>query len=125
MLVGIGLFISIIVLLRNPILSRIVVSELGRMTGGEVTVTNVRFEGLTRIRVEGIDIRAPKWQGPAGDVIHIEKVVADLLPSTLLGLGFGFERINVESARIRVAERADDPTDINIASPALKGIKFP
>ncbi|MBC03917.1 MAG: hypothetical protein CMJ34_11545 [Phycisphaerae bacterium] len=116
MLVGTGLLFSIIILLRNPILSRILGSELTRMTGGEVTVTDARFEGLTRVLIEGIDIRAPKWKGPSGDVIHVEKVVADLLPSTLLGMGFGFDRINVESARIRVAERHDDPTDINIAS---------
>ena len=116
MLVGTGLLVSIVILFRNPILSRILVSELTRMTGGEVTITNARFDGLTRVRIDDIDIRAPKWKGPAGDVIHVKNVVADLLPPTLLGFGFGFDKINVESARIRVAERYDDPTVINIAS---------
>ena len=60
---GLGLLVSIAILFRNPILSRIVVSELTRTTGGEVTVTNARFDGLTRVRIDGIEIRAPKWEG--------------------------------------------------------------
>ncbi len=113
---GAGLLVAIGVLLRNPILARVLDSELTRMTGGDVEIVGARFDGLVRVRVDSIDIRAKGWSGLAGDVVHVENLVADLLPSTFLGMGFGFERINIEAARIRVAERAEDPTEINIAS---------
>ena len=105
MLVGTGLLVSIVILFRNPILSRILVSELTRMTGGEVTITNARFDGLTRVRIDDIDIRAPKWKGPAGDVIHVKNVVADLLPPTLLGFGFGFDKINANEKQLSANEK--------------------
>ena len=113
---GVGLLVSIGVLFRNPILARVLDSELTRMTGGDVEIVGARFDGLVRVRIDSIAIRAKGWAGPAGDVVHLENLVADLMPSTFLGMGFGFERINLETARIRVAERAEDPTEINIAS---------
>ena len=116
MLVGAGLILTVLILFRNPILSRILVFELERMTGAEVEIGRTRFQGFTRVRIDSIDIRTPAWKGPAGDVIHVENLVADLLPSTLIGFGFGFDRIDVDFARIRIAERSDDPTDINVAS---------
>ena len=116
MLVGAGLLLTLLFLLRNPILNSVIRSQLLALTGGEVEVIGARFDGLSRVRIDRIDVRAPGWEGPAGDVVQVENVVADLQPLAILGGAFVFDRITVGLARIRVAERIDDSTEINLAS---------
>ena len=113
---GAGLLLALLFLFRDPILTSVVRGQLVALTGGEVDVVGARFDGFSRVEIDRIDIRAPDWKGPAGDVVHVENVVADLRPLAILGGVFAFDRITVDLARIRVAERAEDSTVINLAS---------
>ena len=103
-------------LFRNPILSALIRGQLINLTGGGVEVAGARFEGLNRIRIDRIDIEAAGWEGPAKDVIQVENLLAEFRLLEILGGSFGFDQIEVGRARIRVAERSDDPSEINIAS---------
>ena len=103
-------------LFRNPLLSAVIRGQLTNLTSGEVKVDGARFEGLSRIRIDRIEIDALGWQGPASEVIQIENLVADLRLLEILGGSFGFDQIEIGRARIRVAERSDDPSEINLAS---------
>lgn len=115
-LLVIAALVAVAAILRDPILQKVVQGQLERMTGGEVTIVDARFEGLSRVRIDEIDIAAPGWEGPARDVLRVEGLSLDLdLPRLLLG-GFGFERLRVERALVRIAEEAGDSTRFNVAA---------
>lgn len=115
-LFAVSVLVALAFFFRNPLLGALIRGQLTNLTGGEVTVDGARFEGLSRIRIDGIEIEATDWEGPARDVIRIENLVADLLLLEILGGSFGFDQIEIGRARIRVAERSDDPSKINLAS---------
>ncbi len=113
---GIGLLISAGFLLRNPLLSSIVRSQLERLSGGEVQVVRARFDGLADVRIDAIELRVPDWPGPGGEVLRIEGLTATLRLASLLAGEFGFDRILADHVRVRIAESSEDPTVLNVTS---------
>ncbi len=113
---GLGFLLAMALLFRNPLLSSVVRNQLERLTGGEVRVVNARFVGLADIRIDAIELRAPGWPGPGGEVLLVEGLDAHLRVGSLLSGEFGFDRISLDHVRIRIAEAGDDPNRLNVAS---------
>ena len=113
---GLGFLLALVFLLRNPLLSSVVRGQLERLTGGEVRVVRARFEGLAGVRIDAIELRAPGWTGPGGEVLLVEGLEAHLRAASLLTGEFGFDRISVDHVRMRIAEDKDDPNRLNVAS---------
>ncbi len=113
---GVGFLLALGFLLRNPILSSVVRTQLERLTGGDVRVVRARFEGLAGVRIDAIELRAPGWPGDGGDVLRVAGLEAQLRLGALLAGDFGFDRISVDLVRIRIAESLEDPNVLNISA---------
>lgn len=113
---GFGFLLAMVFLLRNPLLSSIVQTQLERLTGGEVRVVRARFEGLASVHIDVIELRAPGWEGPAAECLLVEGLEANLRITSLLTGGFGFDSISADHVRLRIAEAEDDPTRLNVTS---------
>lgn len=115
---GIGVLLSIfgLVLVRNQILTSVLHGELHRRTGGDVRIQGVDVTGLNHVEIEEIRIDAPGWSGPAGEVLQIRNLSASIRLLPLLVGAIEFETIQVDLVRVRIAERADDPTELNVMS---------
>ena len=72
--------------------------------------------GLNHVEIEEIRIDAPGWSGPAGEVLQIRNLSASIRLLPLLVGAIEFETIQVDLVRVRIAERADDPTELNVMS---------
>lgn len=107
----VGLFFG-----RNAILDLILESELTRLTGGDVRLRDVAFDGLREVRITSIDIDAPNWDGPSANVLRIDGIRAKINPWAWLGAGPSLTSLVADTVRLRLAERRDDPTVLNIMS---------
>ena len=103
-------------MLRNVLLGAVLDSELSRVTGGEVTLKDVAFEGLTGVRIGSIDIDVDDWTGPSANVLSISGIEATLDPWALVGSDPALSSLVAETVRLRIAERHDDPARLNVMS---------
>ena len=103
-------------LLRGTVLKAVLDSQLTRLTGGDVTLQGVSFEGVAGVRIDTIEIDAPDWTGPSASVLKISGIRATLDPWAVLGAGPPLSSLVADTVRLRVAEREDDPAAINVLS---------
>lgn len=81
---------------------------------GEVEIGSIVHLGRGLFRLRDIHLRAPGWQGEAGDAVSISVLDLTIDPSRLWHGQVSVEAIDIESALVRIAERASSPGSFNL-----------
>ena len=101
---------------RDRILDAMVRPAIEEETGGTIDLTGLRWTGLGEVGFDDLTIKVPGWSGPAAEVLRVRGLRASIQMLPLLIGEVRFNRIDVEQARLRIAEKSDDPGMINLAS---------
>ena len=133
-LVAVGLAGWIFYLTRPATLASIILPRATRAIGGEVTASRISLGGINSIVLEDLRVRAPGWDGIAGEVVYADRIE---IRFGLLPLLVGELRVrSVQAGRVelRLAESADElgsfsvlaldpapPKDPDARSPARPG----
>ena len=111
LITGIGLWFG-----RDRLLDAMVRPAIEEETGGTIDLTGLRWTGLGEVGFDDLTIKVAGWSGPAGEVLRVQGLRASIQILPLLIGEVRFNRIDVEQARLRIAEKSDDPGMINLAS---------
>lgn len=101
---------------RNSILHSVVKPAIDASISGESELRGLRWTGFWAIGFDDLLIRVNDWEGPAAEVLQIEGMQASLRFWPLLFGEVEFKHIDIDRVKIRIAEKADDPGSINLAS---------
>lgn len=88
---------------------------LGGIIGADVTIDRLRFVD-TELVAEGVNFRAPLWQGPGARVASIDRVRIDLDWKRTLLWDPHLTRMELEGGTVYVLESPDDSSAFNIAA---------
>ena len=113
-LLAVGFGAWIFYLTRPSTLASIILPRATRAIGGEVTASRISLGGLNSIVLEDLRVRAPGWEGIAGEVLYADRIE---IRFGLLPLLVGELRVrSVQAGRVelRLAESADEPGSFSV-----------
>ncbi len=100
---------GLIYLTRPSTLARIILPNLTSAIGGEVTASRVAMSGLNAIELIDLRIRAPGWDGVAGELVYADRIeVRFSLLSLLIG-DLRLKSVQGDHVELRLAEAAEAP----------------
>jgi hypothetical protein len=98
-----------------PILGLVVAAALGPVVGGEVSIRSVHPADLGGQWVlERLVVRAPGWEGPAGEVIEIDRAVAIVDRAALWKGELRLLELAIDGMNVRLAEDPSRPGEVNV-----------
>jgi len=109
-----GLLLSAWILTRPSVLAALFESSLSDRLGAVVEIESAEWSGWSGVELSGVTIKAADLEGPAAEVGQIDLLRANLDIDHLLFGGSPLSSILVQGARLRIAENAADPDDVNI-----------
>ena len=98
-----------VIITRPFVLARIMLPAAARAIGGDVTADSVHLAGLDLLVIEGLRIRAPGWEGAAGELIVADTVEVRLSLGSLILGDLNVSEVSIGRLDVRIAERADAP----------------
>jgi hypothetical protein len=97
-----------------PILGLVVAAALGPVVGGEVSIRSVHPADLGgRWVLERLVVRAPGWEGPAGEVLEIDRAVAIVDRAALWKGELRILELAIDGMNVRIAEDPARPGEVN------------
>src|SRR5262245_4872477 len=103
------------VLMQSFVTRWIVMGQVGRLTGGRATASQVILSPSGRIVIRDGKLQAPGIPGEAGTVFSVKRLEAEFDWSSLLGGGLAVHKIRLDEPLARVSQSVDDGT-VNIAA---------
>ena len=108
------LAIALFVATRPAVLASFVLPAASRAIGGEVTAARVALDGTSEIVIEDLLVRAPGWDGEGGEVARADRIRIRFSPWQLLVGDLSVRSVDVGRLELRLAERADSPSEFSI-----------
>lgn len=113
-IIVLGLLLSAWILTRPTVLQALFESSLSDRLGAVVEIEDAQWSGWSGVELTGVSIKAEDLQGPAAEVGYIDRLEAQLDFGHLVIGGSPLTSIVANGARLRIAENATDPYDVNV-----------
>lgn len=104
------------VLARNVLLEWVIQPAIEEATGGRCTLVDARWSGVHEVSFDSITLHVNGWDGDSAEVIHLTGCRVSFSLSGLFAGRLDLERISIDTATVRIAERHDAPYTINLAA---------
>jgi hypothetical protein len=101
---------------RSFVLEAIARPQIEATLGGDVEIGSIRWLSFDQLEVSELVGHAPGWDGPASEVIRIDRAILDIDSNALRSGLFNVTSVKVMGMRIRLAERTENPGIFNFES---------
>ena len=92
---------------RPATLARLILPRASEAIGGDVRAGRIAFGGLSTIVLSDLSIRAPGWDGLAGEVLVSNRIEINFSIPRLLFGDFNLRSVHVDKLRLRLVESND------------------
>ncbi len=99
---------------RPSTLAALVLPHASRAIGGEVTATSVSLAGFEELQLDGVRVRVAGWDGEAGELASAGTIRVRFSLWSLLGGDVHVRTIGIDRLALRIAERADSPSEFSL-----------
>jgi uncharacterized protein involved in outer membrane biogenesis len=96
-------------LTRPATLAALILPRASEAIGGEVTASRVALGGLNSVVLEDLRIRAPRWEGRAGELVYANRMEVRFALLPLLVGEIRLKSVQADRLELRMAEAADQP----------------
>ena len=103
----------LVYLTRPATLAAMILPRASAAIGGEVTASRLALGGLNSVVLEDLRIRAPRWEGRAGELVYSNRIEVRFSLLALLTGEFRVKSVHAGRLELRMAEASDRPGDFS------------